>query len=780
MTDQSWGKLILEDILAKRDALSAIYRTFDRTVDRELLGGLSGFLLGVNDDLPNGLSYAALPKGEEWRLADVSPNNVTHLVWTLASLCRFSCTLPFFHKLRDLGENGSASGDVITDWHVNLELGRMSRREDAAQTSPMDMFLICLLSSLLPGLLDAAAWSGFPIRHGFQVLGYLFVEQSDRDCQELEKEWSVQTIDPSEDVTLESVVATTLRRLRSAGVIHTQDLAVPLLYGPENDCFYLSGVRELMAQSMPIKSEETLHQLRVHINARLSQTLPSDTAEESDLPDDVTLKIDAGSATHEHVPLMRLLDYAGSQLSTIREHMFTEALRQEPTLLKADTVAGYAQAVASVLHRCQPYESAFLWVKNQSTDGYDLSWAGGYDNGMASGLADRTLTSVEETMPWASLSLPSDHLPPGLDAQRVPVLQAANVIPDSLSTIMGGGAKTPVRARLLIPLVNQADGREDGCILELYLRQRYGDVAPFVSETCSLVARACLLARDIARDARTSKAAGFQQGEFTIAHEMGPSISILNKERDALSESGKLAVDYLEIWKRFVKRDWSEAFPEEMAKAFAARGLLLDAALRLGYHRARRRSVIPKLRVGNRLELWPFNELRNALDYWLDVSIDLPGDILVQNDEVTPHPPWVYQAQTWLLFHLIGACHHSIRYAFQKSAPFSSWESAEGIRKGQVTTTWTDETGDLVVKVSNVGGRKEPEPICRLDEVKAIRSSNLGGEIVMPLCVGTGAQSTDQRRVIVYPVQIDSELADGSYLWTAEVRIQREGRVDHV
>ena len=113
-------------------------------------------------------------------------------------------------------------------------------------------------------------------------------------------------------------------------------------------------------------------------------------------------------------------------------------------------------------------------------------------------------------------------------------------------------------------------------------------------------------------------------------------------------------------------------------------------------------------------------------------------------------------------------------YAFQKALPFSTWEAATGIRKCILTTTWSEKGGDIEIAVSNTGGPKEPQPMVRMDEIRAIRSSDLGDEIVMPISTGSTQGNGGQRRVVVRPARAEQELSDGSYLWTAKVWIRRE------
>ncbi len=804
MTSDSWSLQILEELWAKRKELLRIYRTFDRTVDLKLLDELTAFLLGVGDELPNGINYEALPGGDQWRLADLGPSNVNHLLWTIASLCRFSCALPFFRQLRDAGENRNSPGGMLSDWQVHVQLQQITQREEkSAPVPPMDAVLVCLLSQLFPKLLYTKAWIGFPIRHGFQVLGYLFAEQVDEeDTQSPQKEWTVQAIDPSEDATLESVMSATLRQLRSFGVISREGLAIPLLYGPENDCFYLSGIRELMGQSIAVGDPALLYQLRTRLQQSLSQAGPDANAVGPREETSVSLDVQTPSNTQANNLLMRLLDHAGSQLSAIREHMFVEALRQEPSLSQADTPADYAKAVATVLHLCQPYEEAFLWVKNPETAGHLLSWAGGYTGSPAFGTADRVLTRCATHETGEGLSLPSWYLPSDIEKRQTPLLKASEDIPLSLSSVLGDAATAPVRSRLLIPLVATSADQQNGCVLELYWRHRYADIMPFVAETCTLVARSYLQAKNFSEGIKESKAVGFQQGEFMLAHELGPPISVIDRDRGKLSAPARLALDYLEIWMRFVRKEWSEGFPEGMARIFERPGALFQTALRFGYHRAQRRGVLPRRREGSKVKMCSYDDLLSSLPHWLDVSIDLPAEIMVANDDELHDSGWVYQVQTWLLFFMIGACHHVIRYAFRNTKPFADWGSATGIRRAYLDISMPGQSSadaeDIMIRISNSGDSLPVESIRGGDEIKAIRSSDLGDEIkairssdlgdelIMPLAqsageaasMGGGANLTgwtrSVRRVTVRPTHPAGDREDNSVLWVAEIRAKQE------
>lgn len=268
-----------------------------------------------------------------------------------------------------------------------------------------------------------------------------------------------------------------------------------------------------------------------------------------------------------------------------------------------------------------------------------------------------------------------------------------------------------------------------------------------------------------------SKAVGFQQGEFMISHEMDTPIGVLNRDRSKLSQGGRLAVDYLELWRRQIKRDWSDAMPPEMNHVYRSKGALLEAALRLGYERALRRSKVPRHVVNGRLRFWEPDELLRDLDRWLDVSIELPEDIM------SGESGWVFQAKTWLMFQLIDACHHAMTYAFEKCRRFDDWAAADALRRARLELSWSDSgDGVLSILLVNTGSeeRGEREGGTQGDGVlHPIRSSHVG-IVRMPFARGPRGDA-DRRRVTVWPSQFAGRSPEGAFCWEARIEISKEG-----
>ncbi len=267
-----------------------------------------------------------------------------------------------------------------------------------------------------------------------------------------------------------------------------------------------------------------------------------------------------------------------------------------------------------------------------------------------------------------------------------------------------------------------------------------------------------------------SKALGFQQGEFMISHEVDTPVGVLNRERERLSQGGRLAVDYLELWRRQIKRDWSDGMPAEMKEVYRTSEALLDAALRLGYERAMRRSKAPKHMVNGRLQFWNPDELLRNLDKWLDVSLELPRDLLIRDSG------WVFQAKTWLMFQLIDACHHSIRYAFERCRHFDDWGTVNLLHRSHLNLSWSENVeGTLSIVLAN-SASENTEDLKELakvsDLMQPIRSSHIG-VVKMPLARGASDEA-DRRRVAVWPARLARKSADGECYWETRIEISKE------
>ena len=220
-----------------------------------------------------------------------------------------------------------------------------------------------------------------------------------------------------------------------------------------------------------------------------------------------------------------------------------------------------------------------------------------------------------------------------------------------------------------------------------------------------------------------SKELGYQRGEYMISHELDTPIGILNCERTGLSDEGKMAVDYLELWRRFIKREWTEPLPIAIENLFESNDALLKGAFRFGYTRAIRRSLVPKLQHNGRPEYWSWKDLLKNRDAWLDVEINLLDSITTE-----ANAPWVYQVKTWLLFFLISSCYHVIKFSFGNVTFVSNWQTINGLRRGAINISheYNSVSDSYKIRIVNLGGVQSPEPICHEDYIKPIRSQGLG------------------------------------------------------
>lgn len=268
---------------------------------------------------------------------------------------------------------------------------------------------------------------------------------------------------------------------------------------------------------------------------------------------------------------------------------------------------------------------------------------------------------------------------------------------------------------------------------------------------------------------RRAEQLGFQQGEYMISHEVDTPIGILNLERDRLSAEGKLAIDYMEMWRRFVKREWSEALPEELDELFRKKSRLFEIGFRFGYARALRRSQVPKRVVNGRLEFWPYSDLLQQTGQWLDFDIELPDRLLYGESA------WVFQVKTWLLFFLIASCQHVIKYAFAGVARFDDWSDAKGVRRAQLTVTCRRrDRRTHVIEIANSGDDRPPEPPCHTDVIRPIGSGEFGS-IEMPVPQRDKDRGA-ARVVTIHPSRRTPGTGIDSARWVAEIVINEPRR----
>lgn len=264
---------------------------------------------------------------------------------------------------------------------------------------------------------------------------------------------------------------------------------------------------------------------------------------------------------------------------------------------------------------------------------------------------------------------------------------------------------------------------------------------------------------------------GFQRGEYMISHEVDTPIGILNLERDRLSEEGRMAVDYLELWRRFIKREWSEALPKELDALFSRNNRLMVVGFRFGYARALLRSQVPKHVVKDRLEFWSYADMLLQMPRWLDYSIDLPEDLLTGN------AGWVFQVKTWTLFFVIASCQHTIKYAFNGAGCLDDWDDNGNIRRAWLNVRWkrvNQHTG--VIEIINSGDDRPPEYPCHTDVIQPIGSVDFG-KIDLPV-PRADVENNTAKGVKIFPSRKVTNTETGQINWIAEIIIT-DIRSDH-
>jgi len=224
-------------------------------------------------------------------------------------------------------------------------------------------------------------------------------------------------------------------------------------------------------------------------------------------------------------------------------------------------------------------------------------------------------------------------------------------------------------------------------------------------------------------NSETAKKAGYKQIEYAISHDLDTPLGVLFKEWDRFSDDGRLAVGYLEMWRRFAKRDFKEPLPEALDAVFNDPEALLRMLFFLAYERAWRRGKLPSKLDQGYLRKWTRDELFNEREKWLEVSLEMPKEFTAVSDIISS------QLKVWLMFTLIGACYHAIRYAFENVRRFDDWGHADEVRHGFISLfSRLDRSGGTEIVIQNSGTEisDEASAIEKMRDNMAIGSSSLG------------------------------------------------------
>ncbi len=275
---------------------------------------------------------------------------------------------------------------------------------------------------------------------------------------------------------------------------------------------------------------------------------------------------------------------------------------------------------------------------------------------------------------------------------------------------------------------------------------------------CSIVSGIWDTAKVVSQKA---EAVGYQRGEYMISHEMDTPLGILEMERGRLTPDGQLALDYLQLWRRFVKREWSDALPNGIDEAFHTDDDFFQRVLFLAFERAQIRNVVPKRMKGRRVDVWEREELLRHRDQWIDLQIEIPDEVRSGSSR------WSFQVKCWLLFLAIGALHHAIKYAFKKVSAFENWDSAKGIQRAEFRLSSNRSGTTLRLCVQNAADEAAPEDPVKDDYLRAIRSNHLGRLRLPP---------TDGCAVTINPFRRVGSDDSGRTLWTAEIVVEKDKR----
>jgi len=264
---------------------------------------------------------------------------------------------------------------------------------------------------------------------------------------------------------------------------------------------------------------------------------------------------------------------------------------------------------------------------------------------------------------------------------------------------------------------------------------------------------------------------GETNSELSIAHDIDTPISVLQEEYDVLSESGKLAVDYLEIWRRFAKRDFNGQLPKSIDQLFDNSQLFFKSVYALGHYRAKRRNMAPR-DTQTKKQIATAVLLENSSS-WLDVDIKFPAELFERTSE-----KWVSFTKTWLLFFAIGAAHHTIAYSFEKCHKPTSFDDNR-IRRSLFKINFKKTDEGILLQIINRGDTAEAPP--------SMFHSSLMDDLVESKKIELTSNSFTRlpsyevnREPSIYPTnaRLLKDEKNGAALWVAEIQINMPKTTD--
>jgi hypothetical protein len=375
-----------EEILKKHKSLCEFYRDQETIVDDAALGKLLGFLLGTSEDLPKGVVLFDPVRKDIRSFKDIEPDNVTHLVWQLISLCRASATRPFFRNLA-VGDN-----QELRPWEANI-MGRLLQG--------------CLFF-MLPEARTVKQWQYFriPAQSG-QNLGFALIDRIEKTAP-LASDSVSYPLPPVilyEEQILETASSQFIGQLRRRGIVPADAHVLVFLYSSRNLAYYLSGVLETIRwrKSTQITSNEQLHALRRAIQSNLRSTSRSDANVPLPLfkPGDSEL-------------MLEQIDVFAAEIHRTWDYMFEDAYRKTIVEDPGQTIG--SSLVASI-HLRLPHVGAFLW----NLEGHDLVLERGHGYNKEGPLPDEF---VLDDIAGAKMNLP------GAGVENAPArLQAGDSTP---------------------------------------------------------------------------------------------------------------------------------------------------------------------------------------------------------------------------------------------------------------------------------------------------------------------------------------------------------------
>jgi len=228
-----------------------------------------------------------------------------------------------------------------------------------------------------------------------------------------------------------------------------------------------------------------------------------------------------------------------------------------------------------------------------------------------------------------------------------------------------------------------------------------------------------------------AKEAGFNKGKHSeenwIAHELAWPTSVLQKHRTSFPAIVGFAADFLDLWIRWVRREFGKTPPEYINRLLeqGPSQELLDLVLAAAWYKVMDsgKALIPCHEPATSSYFWTWQELScaDALREWLDWQVEPIGEWALRNQVVGKA---ANETKTWLLSFLIASLSHSLGYAFSRCKSLSGWNPPpKGLRRAAVALKLVDRGNEAgpSLEIQNRGDTFIPQSV---EKVAGKHSSN--------------------------------------------------------